>query len=72
VPDCPHAFDLDDHHRFVAGKPMPVCGNTADMIALTRYGRHFEVRGDKSAHYGLFDCAPVPNATPSAGAAACC
>lgn len=57
--DQPHAFCLDDHHVFPAGKPMPVCGNTAAMLADTRYGRHFEVIGDRSVHYGLFDCGPA-------------
>ena len=72
--EAPHAFDLDDHHHFVAGKPMLVCGNTADMVGATRYARHFRVTGDKSVHHGLFDCGPAPGAagggvTPKAG---CC
>lgn len=74
LPESPHAFDLDDHHHFQAGKPMPVCGNTADMVGATRYARHFRVTGDKSVHYGLFDCGPGP--APAAGGAApkagCC
>jgi len=68
--ECPHAFDLDDHHRFIAGKPTPVCGNTADMIGQTRYARHFRIAGDRSTHFGLFDCAPA-SAMPQ-GAAPCC
>jgi len=67
-----HAFDLDDHHHFVAGKPMLVCGNTADMLAGTRYARHFRVQGDKQSHYGLFDCAPVPGAAATVAPGACC
>jgi hypothetical protein len=51
-----HCFDLDDHHRFVAHKPMLVCGNTAAMLRETRFASHFNVIGDKSTHYGLFDC----------------
>lgn len=54
--ESPHAFDLDDHHRFVAGKPMPVCGNTASMLTNTRYAQHFTVTGDQSVHFGLFPC----------------
>lgn len=72
IPELPHAFDLDDHHHFQAGKPMLVCGNTADMVSHTRYAKHFRVTGDKSVHYGLFDCGPAPAtgvATPKAG---CC
>jgi hypothetical protein len=30
--EMPVAFDLDDSHRFEAGRPVPVCGNTALMV----------------------------------------
>lgn len=49
-------FRLDDHHLFEAGRPERVCGNTADMLAMTRFAPHFDVHGDKSVHYGVFDC----------------
>lgn len=71
--DHPHAYELDDHHRFPTGKPMMVCGNTADMLSRTRYRRHFKVRGDRSVHYGLFDCKPAaPPARPSSSGIGCC
>ena len=35
---------------------MPVCGNTAAMVSETRYGKHFRLIGDRSVHYGVFDC----------------
>lgn len=41
IAEHPHAFDLDDHHRLHTGKPALVCGNTADMLAATRYAAHF-------------------------------
>jgi arsenite methyltransferase len=69
VPHHPHAFVLDDHHRFETGRPMLVCGNTADMLRKTRFATHFQVT-ERGAHFGLFDCAP-----PAAGGttpAACC
>ena len=66
----PHAFELDDHHRFLTDKPMLVCGNTADMLTQTRYARHFRVLGDKHKHLGLFDCAPETGVSSAAGA--CC
>jgi len=50
----PHFFDLDDHHRFITGKPMLVCGNTASMLSNTRYGKAFKVFGDRSVHFGVF------------------
>ncbi len=56
VPDHPHFFDLDDHHRFITGKPMLVCGNTAAMLQHTRFSPHFSVIGDRSVHYGPFEC----------------
>ncbi len=70
VPELPHHFDLDDHHHFVAHKPMLVCGNTADMLGQTRYARHFQIVGGKSTHFGLFDCGPAPVAGSASGA--CC
>jgi SAM-dependent methyltransferase len=58
LPEMPHAFDLDDHHHFITGKPMLVCGNSADMLSGTRYAPHFQLQGDTSTHFGLFDCGP--------------
>tara|TARA_R110000850_G_scaffold265250_14_gene394901 strand:- start:33252 stop:34307 length:1056 start_codon:yes stop_codon:yes gene_type:complete len=69
----PHFFLLDDHHRFETGKPMLVCGNTADMIVGTRYAKHFKVSA-RGAHFGLFDCGPSPSgvAATDASSGACC
>jgi len=66
----PHHFDLDDHHRFFTGKPMLVCGNTAAMMQETRFGRHFTVTGDRSTHFGPFDCEPAAKTGATSGA--CC
>lgn len=71
TPDNPHRFVLDDHHVFETGRPMLVCGNTADMVSRTRYGAAFRVSGDKSQHFGLFPCGPAPVAAGEAAAAAC-
>lgn len=59
IEQSPLAFRLDDHHLFEIGKPMPVCGNTADMLRSTRYGAYFKITGDMTKHYGLFDCGPI-------------
>lgn len=74
LPEHPHAFDLDDHHRFHTGKPAPVCGNTADMLSLTRYAPHFTVSGDRATHFGLFPCAPAHSGAAGATAtgSGCC
>lgn len=59
IPDYPHHFDLDDRHRFLTGKPVPVSGNTASMLANTRYAPHFTVTGDRATHFGPFDPGPA-------------
>lgn len=69
--ETPADFVLDDRHRFVAHKPMLVCGNTADMLQGSRYALHFHVQGNKTRHFGLFDCAPSPLATPASGGSCC-
>ena len=56
IAESPHAFTLDDHHTFPTGKPTTVCGNTAAMLQETRFEKHFSIQGDRSTHYGLFDC----------------
>ena len=60
IPGQPHQFVLDDHHTFETGRPMLVCGNTAAMVADTRYGQYFRVLGDTSQHFGLFDRGTAP------------
>ena len=68
----PLSFTLDDHHTFEAGRLTPVCGNTAAMLSDTRFAKHFEIIGDTSTHYGLFDC-DTPNTTNDTKASgACC
>lgn len=71
LPYAPHAFTLDDHHVFEAGKAIPVCGNTADMLAKTRFRDHFQIIGDKSVHYGVFDCSADAKSN-GANEGACC
>lgn len=64
IAESPVHFVLDDHHVFEAGRPMLVCGNTADMLSGSRFAAHFDVHGDKSRHFGLFDCGPEAGVTP--------
>ncbi|MDQ2771163.1 MAG: methyltransferase domain-containing protein [Bacteroidota bacterium] len=74
MPGQPHQFVLDDHHTFETGRPMLVCGNTAAMVADTRFGEHFRVLGDTSQHFGLFACGPSPVALAAGEAVSgsCC
>lgn len=73
IPETPHEFMLDDHHLIKTGVPFLVCGNTAAMLGETRYAKHFRISGDRSTHFGLFDCKPSPaSAISSATSGACC
>lgn len=72
IPGHPHKFILDDHHIFLKGKPMSVCGNTADMLGKTRFSKHFKIIGQRQTHYGLFNCAPAQAKEDDSAGGACC
>lgn len=72
IPGHAHRFALDDHHEFITNKPMLVCGNTAAMLAETRFAPHFRVVGDRHTHYGAFACGPGVEARETATGGACC
>lgn len=61
IAGLPHRFSLDDHHLFQTGKPELICGNTAAMLKETRFKEHFKITGDRSLHFGLFDCSDSKN-----------
>jgi arsenite methyltransferase len=65
----PHEFMLDEHH-LATSKPMLVCGNTADMLSASRYAKHFQITGDRSKHFGLFDCS-TPSRAGLQGSSCC-
>lgn len=71
-------FWLDDHHAFELGRPERVCGNTAAMLASTRFARYFDVQGARETHFGAYPCGPTMAAgqyaelAPGGGAAASC
>lgn len=54
IPNHPHLFVLDKHHRIETGKHFPVCGNTWRMLHDTRFAAHFEFYGNFERHYGIF------------------
>lgn len=72
LPEHPHSFDLDDHHHFETWRPLRVCGNTADMLGSSRYVEHFRLSGDKTYHFGLFDCTSGPQDESVAAGGSCC
>ncbi|KAJ2800614.1 hypothetical protein H4S07_005143, partial [Coemansia furcata] len=51
---------FDTHWSFEAQRPVLVDGNTALMLGESWLRRHFDVRGDRSLHFGAF--AQVPGA----------
>ncbi len=71
LPGHPHRYRLDDHHDFPRDKPLLVCGNTAAMLQETWLAKHFSILGDRSTHFGLFDCSVAPPKSESSPAAAC-
>lgn len=71
IPQQPHAFVLDTHHRIEAGRVFPVCGNTWRMLKESRLAPHFDFIGDFSRHYGIFEgCGKALPFAGNAGAAA--
>lgn len=72
IAQLPHGFALDDHHHFETGRPLRICGNTADMLAGSRYADHFQILGDRTHHFGLFDCGPTIGLTAAPAPGACC
>ncbi len=55
IPEHPHSFDLDKHHRIETGRVFPVCGNTWKMLHDTRFREYFDFIGNFSRHYGIFE-----------------
>ncbi|KAJ2795076.1 hypothetical protein H4R20_006001, partial [Coemansia guatemalensis] len=49
---------FDNQWAFEANRPVLVDGNTAVMLGESWLGRHFEVRGDRSQHFGMFAADP--------------
>ncbi|KAK5019902.1 hypothetical protein LTR39_000058 [Cryomyces antarcticus] len=72
MPEQRHTFNLDNCHRFQRNKPVPVCGNTADMLSITRYSPYFLLTGDKTTHYGLFPCVETKQQPTTVPVAGCC
>ncbi|MGS2724764.1 methyltransferase domain-containing protein [Porticoccus sp. GXU_MW_L64] len=55
IPNCEREFTLDKGHTIPAGKVFPVCGNTWNMLAQSRFAEHFEFVGNFDTHYGIFE-----------------
>ena len=55
IPRNPSGWALDDHHYMEKGRVFPVCGNTWNMLAETRFKEHFEFIGNFDTHFGIFE-----------------
>ncbi len=66
-------FDLDDHHRFFKDLRLDVCGNSCTYVQDTRYGKYFEIFGDRSIHFGSYEgCGNAPSVGGDGGGSCCC
>lgn len=66
-------YDLDDHHRFFKDQPMLVCGNSCSYVQDTRFGKYFDIQGDRSKHFGPFEgCGNAPSVDGACGGGCCC
>mmetsp|Transcript_1479 Transcript_1479/g.2124 ORF Transcript_1479/g.2124 Transcript_1479/m.2124 type:complete len:418 (+) Transcript_1479:38-1291(+) len=67
IPRFETGWSLDDHHYMETGKVFPVCGNTYNMLKETRFAEHFDLIGDFSTHYGIFEGCGTTSPFSSAG-----
>lgn len=72
IPYAPFYFELDDGHAFEKNKPERVCGNTALMISKSRFSKYFEIIGDFSEHFGLFEDCGAESSDADNSAGGCC
>ncbi len=54
IPEMPRYFDLTNEIRLIKGRKYAISSNMAEMLAQSRYGKHFEI-SDKRIHRGGFD-----------------
>jgi arsenite methyltransferase len=64
----PFTYALDAGHSLERGRPVLVCGNTADMLEKTHLAPFFRVT-PRVEHFGAFNCG-APAAAPVSSAAA--
>ena len=54
MPENKRYFDLDEHVRFIAGRPLAISGNMATFLQNSRYAHHFDIT-PRRRHVGPFD-----------------
>lgn len=68
ISESPGVFRLDQNFSLEKDRPIPVCGNTAAMLASTRFSPYFQISGDRSQHFGIFNCTTAAECVDSS----CC
>ena len=72
IEGCEKYFDLDDHHRFFKDLRLDVCGNSCTYVQDTRYGKYFDIFGDRSIHFGPYEgCGNAPAVGGDGGGCGC-
>ncbi len=61
MPEMPRYFDFDSDTRFIKGRPLAISGNTAAMLASSRYGKFFDISPARG-HRGAFDASRAQEA----------
>ena len=71
IPGAPDQFALDKAHLFETGRAAAVSGNTAAMLAGSRFAPHFDTAGDRASHRGAFGTVMPFNASQPARSSCC-
>lgn len=71
IPGAPDQFALDKAHLFETGCAAAVSGNTAAMLAGSRFAPHFDMTGDRASHRGAFGTVMPFNASQPARSSCC-
>jgi arsenite methyltransferase len=78
IPHHEKVLKLDKGHVFEKGRVVPVCGNTNNIIAQSRFAEYFEYYGNTTTHYGIFEGCGTASPFQDSGnnteapAASCC
>jgi SAM-dependent methyltransferase len=65
-------FKLDDHHVFMKGERVKVCGNSYSMIVDSRLKKYFDFDGSFEKHLGIFEGCGGSSPFTNVSGVACC
>ncbi|MGV6806903.1 MAG: methyltransferase domain-containing protein [bacterium] len=73
IGDAGCAWSLDKQNRFAKNKAVSVSGNTAKILAASRFARHFDMQGGNAKHSGQFPAVEQnPFDNDAAAGSGCC